>query len=109
MDISHLMQRSPTHINLNYSQLKKGRHRIRIEMKNNLGQFYNPIQWEFNTIDPLESNWISQMMEQRGKIWSTYSSTTVDGFSNSINDLNLMYEADLDWMRVKVAGLKVHP
>ena len=50
MDISHLMQRSPTHINLNYSQLKKGRHRIRIEMKNNLGQFYNPIQWDFNTI-----------------------------------------------------------
>ncbi len=106
IDISHLMQRSPTHINLYYPQLKKGRHRIRIEMKNNLGQLYNPIQWEFNTIDPIQINWISQMMEQRGKVWSTYSTSTIDGFSNSIQDLNLMYEADLDWMRVKVKGLR---
>ena len=55
IDISHLVQRSSTHINLYYPQLKKGRHRIRIEMKNNLGQFYKPIQWEFNTINPPES------------------------------------------------------
>jgi len=100
------MTRETTHITCPFPYSKKGNHGVRIEMKNNLGQSFESIYWEFIVINPEHTNWFSQLVEHRGKIWSSYSNINIDGLSNSVNDFNLKYMANFDWMRIDVSSFQ---
>ena len=105
VNISEYVQRQISHITCNFPFSKKGRHRFRIEMENNLGQPFESLFWDFNIVDPDKKDWFSQLVKHRGKIWSGYSSTNIDGLNNDRSDLNLRYSADLDWMKITMSGL----
>lgn len=106
VDISDYVIMETSHFTCPFPNSKKGRHRVRIEMNNNLGQSFESIFWEFNVINPKKTNWFSQLVEHRGKIWSSFSNLNIDGLSNSVNDLNIKYYANLDWIRIDVSGLQ---
>ncbi|MBC8311067.1 MAG: hypothetical protein H8E72_02070 [Candidatus Marinimicrobia bacterium] len=105
VNISEHVQREISHITCNFPFSKRGRHRLRVEMKNNLGQSFESLFWDFNVVDPEKTDWFSQLVDHRGKIWSSYSSTNVDGLNNDRSDLNLRYAADLDWVKITMSGL----
>jgi hypothetical protein len=104
-NISEYLIREISHITCNFPFAKRGRHRIRVEMKNNLGQAFESFFWDFNIQNPENSGWFSQLAQHRGKIWSSYSNTNIDGFISDKSDLNLRYAADLDWVQVNISGL----
>ncbi|MBT5077994.1 MAG: hypothetical protein HOM61_03705 [Candidatus Marinimicrobia bacterium] len=105
INIDEFVEREISHFTCNFPFSKRGRHRFRVELKNNLGQSFEPISWNFNVVDPEKTDWFSQLVEHRGRIWSSHSSTNVDGLNNNRNDLNLKYSADLDWIRISMSGL----
>ena len=105
INISEYVQRETSHIMCSFPFSKKGRHRFRVEMRNNLGQSFESLFWDFNIVNSEKKDWFSQLVQHRGKIWSAYSNTNIDGLNNYRSDLNLRYAADLDWIKITMSGL----
>ena len=105
ININQYIKRKISYITCDYPFLKAGRHRLRIEMENTLGQSFESISWDFNIIDPVKSNLFSKFMNHSGKIWTSYSNLNFESYSNVINEFNLRYYADLDWLKIRVSGL----
>jgi len=105
ININEHVEREISHITCNFPFSKEGRHRLRVESKNNLGQSFESIFWDFSVVAQEKTDWFSQLVDHRGKIWSSYSSTNIDGLNNDRSDLNLRYMADLDWVQIKMSGL----
>jgi len=105
-DITEKLVLENTHITCPYPSSLKGRHQFKIEMKDKFGQSYDAIIWEFNVRNPEKIDWFLQLIERRGRIWSSYSNTNTNSLYKSKNELNLRYSIDLDWINIRLSSLQ---
>ena len=97
-DVSDFSQIRTNNIMFIPSNIREGKHNVKIILSTVDGIVYNPIDWSFYVVSEIN---LRKTLSFSGKVWNDYSNNEIDQLSLATNTTNLTFQVNSDWVDVK--------